>query len=98
MSREIEFEHVVKAWTVGDLRKALEGVPDDVQLVIETAEKPGGDVAGPTQVVIAAAYVKDWIPPDFSKGESAGHFEDRRTTFQLNAEFPSGTYYKRSER
>ena len=31
--REVEREHTVTAWTVGDLRRALQDVPDETQLV-----------------------------------------------------------------
>lgn len=91
--RDVEFEHIVHAWTVGDLRRALEGVPDDTELVIDPAEEPGGQVAGPQQVVVAAAMGQDWVPPERRSGERDGHWvpADR---FEIETEFPSGTYHK----
>jgi hypothetical protein len=48
------FDHQVTALTAGDIRKALEGVPDDFPVRVVTAEEPGSDLAGPEQVVISA--------------------------------------------
>ena len=42
------------AWTAGQLRKALEGVPDDLPVTVVTAEEPGSDIAGDEQVIISA--------------------------------------------
>ena len=47
-----EFEHVVHAWTVGQLRQAISNLPDQTPLLAVTAEEPGGTVAGCEQVVI----------------------------------------------
>ncbi len=54
--REIVYSHTVKALTVGDLRKALEGVPDDTPLEVSTLEDPSSSprkpvLAGPSQVI-----------------------------------------------
>jgi hypothetical protein len=79
------FTHTVRAWTAGELRKALEGVPDDFPVTVVTAEEPGAEYAGPEQVVISAAPWNDRgdreAPPD--------HFE-------VSLEFPSGEYYRRT--
>jgi Family of unknown function (DUF6225) len=48
------FDHQVTAWTAGQLRKALDGIPDDMPVRIQIAEEPGGVVAGPQQVAIGA--------------------------------------------
>ena len=48
------FDHQVTAWTVGQLRAALDGVPDDLPVTVVTAEEPGSGLAGPDQVVISA--------------------------------------------
>jgi hypothetical protein len=91
--REVQYEHTVKAWTVGDLRRALDGIPDEVALVIETAETPGSDFPGPGQVIIGGEWLPDWVPPNIAAGERQGHYDDNaRTTFQLATDFPSGTY------
>ena len=79
------FDHQVRAWTVGELRKALEGVPDDFPVTVVTAEEPGSLYAGSEQVVISAGPWNergaDDVPPD--------HFE-------ISCEFPSGQYYRRT--
>jgi Family of unknown function (DUF6225) len=79
MTDEEEFEHTVQAWTVGDLRSALEGIPDSMPLVAIIAEEPGSNLAGPDQVVTVAGM----------RGDEA---------FELDLEFPSGTYYRRTNR
>jgi hypothetical protein len=48
------FDHQVTAWTAGQLRKALQGVPDDPPVTVVTAEEPGSDLVGPGQVIISA--------------------------------------------
>lgn len=84
-SDEEEFEHKVDAWTVGQLRAALDGVPDDMPLICWVAEEPGGkDVCG-DQVVFGAGFGNvDW---------GNGLVEDR-SRFGLSLEFPPGTYYR----
>ena len=54
MADEELFDHQVTALTAGDLRKALEGVPDDFRVRVMIAEEPGGDTAD-EQVVISAS-------------------------------------------
>lgn len=39
----MDFEHAVQAWTVGQLRDALAGLPDDLPIIVDVAEEPGGD-------------------------------------------------------
>ena len=92
---EATFVHTVTAWTVGDLRRALAHVPDDVQLVCVTAEEPGGKTAGDTQVICGGGYAQEWVPPERVDGVRVdGHWTDPNTTYQLELEFPSGTYYR----
>lgn len=96
------FDHQVTAWTVGQLRTALEGVPDDLPVRIITAEEPGSDLAGDEQVMISAA---PWADVDVGP---AGSAEDVRAKlasgelqpghFEIGAEFPSGQYYRRTGR
>lgn len=38
------FEHVADAWTVGRRRAVLDGLPDDLPIVVDVAEEPGGHV------------------------------------------------------
>lgn len=103
------FDHEVTPWTVGQLRAALNGVPDDLLVRVVTAEEPGSDLAGPEQVVISAA---PWADVDVGPTGSAGRIcipggtaEDVRDKlasgelqpdhFEISAEFPSGQYYRR---
>ena len=79
------FVHRVTPWTAGQLRKALEGVPDDWPVVAVTADEPGSGLAGSEQVIISAGpwneHGSQGVPPD--------HFE-------IGLEFPSGQYYRRA--
>ena len=94
------FDHQVTAWTVGQLRAALDGVPDDLPVRIITAEEPGSDLAGPEQVVISAA---PWANVDVGYGGSAEDVRARLASgqvqpdhFEISCEFPSGEYYRRT--
>lgn len=85
MSEDEElFDHHVTPWTAGQLRKALEGVPDDMPVTVVTAEEPGSDLAGEEQVIIDAAL---WNVRGI-KEEPPDHFE-------IGLEFPSGQYYRK---
>lgn len=67
---EIAYEHHVAAWTVGQLRAALEGIPDDYPVQVMVAEIPGGDSAG-EQVLFAAHQVteiRECLEADFASG------------------------------
>lgn len=92
--REVDFEHIVTAWTVGDLRRALQDAPDDARLVVTVADEPGSKLTGPEQVVIAGGWQPKWIPPARVDGKwvEGRHDENDRTVFELELEFPSGTY------
>lgn len=37
----MEFGDKVEAWTVGQLRNALAGLPDDLPIIVDVAEVPG---------------------------------------------------------
>jgi hypothetical protein len=76
------FTHTVRAWTAGELRMALEGVPDDFPVRVVTAEEPGSRYAGPEQVVISAGPWND----QGADGAPADHFS--------RTEFPSRQYYR----
>jgi hypothetical protein len=81
------FDHQVTAWTVGELRKALDGVPDHMPVRVVVAEAPGSDLAGDEQVVIdAGPWTANGIPP--SETVPPDHFA-------ISCEFPSGQYYRR---
>jgi hypothetical protein len=102
------FDHQVTAWTVGQLRAALKGVPDDLPVRIITADEPGSDLAGHEQVVISAA---PWADVDAGPTGSTGSIcmpgataaEVRATLdtgelqpdhFEIDCEFPVGPYYR----
>ena len=80
-----EFEHRVEAWTVGQVREVLAGLPDDLPIIVDVAEEPGGD-AVQEQVVI---YVGFGYGVD-GRGEP---FVGRE--LRIGCEFPSGTYLRR---
>ncbi len=71
MSHDEElFTHAVNAWTVGDLRKALDGAPDDLPLIVFVADEPGGN----TVTVTLASLFGDPIvlPPISVAAETSG--------------------------
>jgi Family of unknown function (DUF6225) len=87
--------HQVTAWTVGQLRAALAGLPDDLPVRVIPADEPGGDLSGPDQVVISAA---PWSDAD---AESADEIRAKLASGELqpdhveiSAQFPSGQYYR----
>ena len=80
---EIAYEHHVAAWTVGQLRAALEGSLTTIRCRSWWAETPGGDSAG-EQVLFAAHQVTEIRD---------GH-EIKRPELCLEADFASGTYVK----
>jgi Family of unknown function (DUF6225) len=93
------FDHQVTAWTVGQLRTALAGLPDDLPLRVIPADEPGSDRSGPDQVAIGAA---PWSDAD---AESADEMRAKLASgelqpdhFEISAEFPSGQYYRRPGR
>ena len=81
------FDHQVTAWTAGQLRSALDGLPDGMPVRVVPADEPGSDLAGDEQVVISAGpWTAEGVPP--SETVPADHFE-------ISCEFPSGQYYRR---
>ncbi len=83
--REVSFGHTVRAWTVGQLRRALDGVPDDTPIRVNVAETPGGDTVD-EQVVIDAGFGQHRMAED-----PPGTWRTD-TQFGLDCEFPPGTY------
>lgn len=68
---EEEFTHTVAPLTVGQLRQALEGLPDDTPVEVDPAEEPGGQLSGDAQVVIDVAGGVDgvlYISTDYPSG------------------------------
>lgn len=45
------FEHSVTAWTVSQLRRSLEGLPDDLPIEASFTEEPGGNT-GTTRMLV----------------------------------------------
>jgi len=78
MAGEQPYEHVVDAWTVGQLRAALVGLPDDLPVIVDVAEEPGGDTVD-EQVVISAGF---------------GHGIAADGTEFVDREFPTGHYFR----
>lgn len=79
------FHHEVTPWTVGRLRKALEGLPDGHPLVVQCAEEPGG-WSGNEQVLVDVG---------FGHATSADGTEFICRELELSCDFPTGEYYRR---
>lgn len=95
------FDHQVTPWTVGRLRKAMEGLPDDLPIEVITAAEPGSDLAGDGQVIISAS---PWSNADLGPGATAADVraaldtgEIRPDHLEVSLEFPSGQYYRRRD-
>jgi Family of unknown function (DUF6225) len=86
---EIVF-HEKNAWTVGDLRRALEGVPDDVGIAAFATITPGGAYLDQTychERVIYAAH--------FAKGDDLWLYLDFKTAaYRPNGDFLPRSYYE----
>jgi hypothetical protein len=80
----MEFEHTVEPWTVGRMREALADLPEDLPMIVDVAEEPGGSLVT-EQVVIDVGF---------------GHGIDRKgepfigRELRIACEFPSGTYHR----
>ena len=79
------FNHVADAWTVGRLRAALEGLPDDLPVIVDVAEEPGGDLVD-EQVIINVG---------FGHGVAGDGIEFIGRELRIGCEFPTGTYHRR---
>ena len=57
----------IRAWTVGELRKALEGVPGDLPVRVVIAEAPDGRFVGEEFVISAGPWndLRGGAPPDY---------------------------------
>lgn len=78
-------DHVADAWTVGRLRAALEGLPDDLPIIVDVAEEPGGDLVD-EQVIIHVG---------FGHGVAGDGSEFIGRELRIGCEFPTGTYERR---
>lgn len=86
-SNEEEFDHIVQAWSVGDLRRALAGMPDDLPLIGWVPEEPGG------------REVAEYVITDAGYGAVVGDDDQLiqdRTQLGIQLEFPSGSYYRQT--
>ena len=97
MSEDEElFTHTVTAWTAGQLRQAMNGLPDDLPVRVLVSEEPGGEFAD-EQVVISAA---PWATVDNASAEDVrrelASGELQPDHFEISLEFPSGEYYRRT--
>jgi hypothetical protein len=53
------FDHQVTAWTVGQLRQAMYGLPDDLPVSVLDSQEPGGEFADEQVVIGAAPWAED---------------------------------------
>lgn len=83
----VKYDHQVTPWTVGQLRAAMAGLPEDLPLAALVAEEAGSDLAA-VQVVIGAGF-------GHGTDGDGEEFVDRE--FQICCEFPSGTYLRRAD-
>jgi len=79
------YEHTVEAWNVGQVRAALDGPPDDLPIIVDVAEEPGGDTVE-EQVVIHVG---------FGQGTLGDGTEFIGRELRIGCEFPSGSYHRK---
>lgn len=89
--REIVYGHSVRAWTVGELRKALEGLPDNTPLEVSTLEEPSSSPRQPVleterQVLTSVSWETDARRVDAVTGLP-------QQTLLLLCDFPTGDGY-----
>ncbi len=80
---EVLYEHETANLTVGQLRAALAGIPDDLPVTVWAVDKPGGDFA--EELVLCSAV------------RATGTDDDHEVAlpeFILEADFPTGSYYR----
>lgn len=77
------FHHVADAWTVGRLREALEGLPDDLPLQVAVPEDDD-ECVDDTWVITSAGF------GSVLYGDERGEQLDRHLTIELDR--PTGAY------
>jgi len=91
------FHHEVTPWTVGDLRRALDGLPDHLPVVVNIAEDPGGDTAL-EQVITGAGFgtIRRRVGPGEYVDEVGpdGYIDEVDSTLGIDCQFPTGDYYR----
>ena len=84
MTEHGPYEHAVEVWNVGQLRAALDGLPEDLP-IIDVAEEPGGD-AVEEQVVINVG---------FGHGTLGDGTEFVGREWRIGCEFPFDGYHRK---
>jgi len=79
--------HEVREWTVGRLRLALAGVPDELPLRVLVPDEPGGDCE---VRIVYDATVMDVAALDLRPAEQLG--ESRRLWFEICCDYLAGGY------
>ncbi|MFJ1900488.1 DUF6225 family protein [Streptomyces sp. NPDC088115] len=82
------FEHAPQVWTAGQLRKALDGLPDDTPIHMGIAEDPGDFDGYRNGVLVDAHHVENWWP-------AVGDMPERtetETALTLFADWQPDTY------
>lgn len=90
---EAELAHEVEAWTVGQLREAMAGLPDDMPVTVLVSEEPGGEFADEQVVVSAAPWSRQGRTADEVRAKLASG-ELQPDHLEIGLEFPSGRYYR----
>lgn len=84
--------HEASAWTVGQLRKALAGFPDDMPVRVAPLEEPGGELEAPLQVVTNSEIRGPAGSPP-GGGQAGGDGDGLAGGYvTLECDFPSGEY------
>ena len=83
-------KHEVSAWTVGQLRKALDGYPDGMPVRVAPLEEPGGDLEAPLQVVVSSEI--RLFADDHGALSRRAQNGDGRDYVTLECDYPSGDY------
>jgi len=79
--------HEAREWTVGRLRLALAGVPDELPLRVLVPDEPGGDCE---VRIVYDATVMDVAALDLRPAEQLG--ESRRLWFEICCDYLAGGY------
>lgn len=83
----VEFKRNDQAWTVGVLRKALEGLPDDALVVVDPEQRAETDgyPSDTLQVIYDGRMGQDWVSRP--SGETTGHLVPANR-FELSSALP----------
>jgi hypothetical protein len=83
-------KHDVSAWTVGQLRKALDSFPEDMAVRVAPLEEPGGDLEAPLQVVVSSDV--RLFADDRGALSRRAQNGDGKDYVALECDYPSGEY------